>query len=207
MPIYLPDLEIGSIYNRWTVLENLAGKGHKYILCKCECGTIKKMFRTHVVHGYIKSCGCLRREKGIENGSKRKIHGMWKTSEYKAWRTMMDRCLNPNNKHYKSYGGRGINFCDEWADFMSFIKDMGLKPGKDYSLDRINNDLGYFPENCRWATSLQQNNNRRGALSLDKIITARGLFEEGKSYKEIAEILECSKEQANYAIRKRRVRR
>jgi hypothetical protein len=87
-------------------------------------------------------------------------HSMTKTSEYRAWAGMMQRCYNPKNRRYSSYGGRGIAVCVRWKSFENFISDMGLKPSADLSIDRIDNDKGYSPDNCRWATRSQQQNNK-----------------------------------------------
>lgn len=82
-------------------------------------------------------------------------------STYTSWALMKARCLNKNNPKYPDYGGRGIKLCRRWIDFKKFFEDMGPKPSNRYSIDRINNSKGYFPNNCRWATSKQQANNRR----------------------------------------------
>ena len=85
-----------------------------------------------------------------------------KTPEYKAWQGMKDRCYNPNSHKYKWYGARGITVCERWRNsYHNFIDDMGLKPGKKLSLDRINNDGNYEPSNCRWTDYKTQNNNQR----------------------------------------------
>ena len=90
------------------------------------------------------------------------IHGMTKTPEYIAWQDMKTRCFNPNYKRYPNWGGRGITVYDRWLNSSeNFLADMGLKPTVKHSLDRINNDADYCPENCRWATKAEQQNNRK----------------------------------------------
>jgi len=95
-------------------------------------------------------------------------HGMSGTSEYKAWINMKDRCFNPNHKRYLDWGGRGITVCDRWKNsFKNFLADMGMKPSPKHSIDRIDNDGDYCPENCRWATRVEQENNK----STNRLIT------------------------------------
>lgn len=90
-------------------------------------------------------------------------HGMTKTPEYTIWKSMKDRCNNPQSAWYPHYGGRGICVCQRWmASFLAFITDMGRRPAKHLSIERLNNDLGYSPENCKWATQREQNLNQRG---------------------------------------------
>lgn len=94
---------------------------------------------------------------------KMQTHGCYGTRTYSSWQAMRYRCSNPNNRNYKRYGGRGITVCDRWNDFVNFLADMGERP-EGTSIDRINNDKGYYPDNCQWATPKQQANNRRNNI-------------------------------------------
>lgn len=94
-------------------------------------------------------------------------HGMTLSSEYTSWARMKDRCANKNANNYQRYGGRGIFVCDRWINsFENFIEDMGNKPGKEFSIDRIDNLAGYCPENCKWSDRIEQCNNRRSSSFL-----------------------------------------
>jgi hypothetical protein len=124
-------------------------------LCRCDCGntTIVQStnFRATV------SCGCHRR-RALSHGHT--VLGQ-RTSEYLSWQSMHQRCENPNSKNYYRYGGRGITVCKRWQKFDNFIKDMGSKPAHGLSIERKNNDKGYSPSNCTWATLHQQARNTR----------------------------------------------
>jgi hypothetical protein len=93
-------------------------------------------------------------------------HGLTRTSEHYIWLQMKRRCLDPNNPEYHNYGGRGVHVCERWLKFDNFISDMGKRPSRDHSIDRINNDGPYAPENCRWATRKEQGANRRTTMML-----------------------------------------
>jgi hypothetical protein len=110
--------------------------------------------------GDTASCGCLRKE---VTGLKRKTHGASRTRLYKAWLKMMERCFDPNNEAYDRYAGRGITVCERWKKFENFRDDLGEPPDPKLTLERIDNDAGYSPDNCCWATRSEQNRNRRNA--------------------------------------------
>ena len=138
----------------------------------CDCGVYKKYDTWVLTSGQVKSCGCVSNKVGA---SKRTKHGHAArgntTTEYSIWLSMKNRCRLKNNIRYSNYGGRGIKVCDRWLNsFENFLQDMGHRPSCSHSIDRINNDGDYEPNNCRWATSVQQGRNK----STNRILVYNG---------------------------------
>lgn len=131
-------------------------------LCVCTCGNSKAVRGSSLLSGLTKSCGCLQKEITKKN---RETHGMRNTKLYGEWHGIKTRCMNKNAERFKDYGGRGITVCDEWKnDFQAFYDYVSKLPHfgeAGYSLDRINNDGNYEPNNVRWATRIEQANNTR----------------------------------------------
>lgn len=154
----------GKIFGRWTVLERKGRvKTQQMWLCRCECGTTKEISHTSLVCGKSLSCGCYHKN---EMKERQTTHGMSKSRIYSIYYNMKRRCNNPNDKRFKDYGGRGIKICKEWEEsFTSFFQWSALN-GYDEtkSIDRIDNDKGYSPDNCRWTTIEFQRNNKRNTV-------------------------------------------
>jgi hypothetical protein len=131
---------------------------------RCDCGAERTVREESLRAGISTRC---RKCQARKMHAARRTHGQHASIEYKTWQRMLDRCRNPHNARYPGYGGRGIRVCDRWAQsFEAFYADMGPRPGKGYSLDRVDNDCGYEPGNCRWATIDVQSRNKRDNVML-----------------------------------------
>lgn len=157
-------METYGKFGRWTLLEPPC----RNTLCRCECGTVRRVYLSGVRRGDSISCGCYKRECNSKTAHHwNRTHGMSTTPEYNTWASMKKRCHNPNHKNFSEYGARGIYVCDEWRkSFAAFYADMGPRP-QGYSLERINNTGPYCKENCIWATPTTQSRNRRNVRLLD----------------------------------------
>jgi hypothetical protein len=132
--------------------------------CRCDCGSIKTILKSDLVIGKTRSCGCLRKEIATKNGLLNSKHGQTGTRLWTIYQGIKQRCYYAKSIQYLNYGGKGINVCEEWSGangFMAFKKWSGQNGyGETLTIDRIDNSLGYSPDNCRWVTMKQQQNNR-----------------------------------------------
>lgn len=176
---------IGKRFGKLVVMERDLSKKRTAWKCKCDCGNIKNVQACHLLSGATTSCGCYQKERASQANKK---HGHTHTSLHNRWKSIRQRCMNPNNQRYEDYGGRGIKLCEEWNNFSNFEKwalENGYEEGME--LDRIDNNKGYSPENCRWCNSQTNNNNKRNTVKID-----------GMTISEFAEYYDINRQTVHY---------
>lgn len=187
-------LAVGSRHGRFVVQRagepvesKKAGGVHRdsTSVCLCDCGATKTVLNVQLRGGYVLSCGCLKTETSRSKAKHGYNRQGSRSPEYNAWCNMRSRVGNPKNNKHEHYGGRGIKVCDRWLEsFENFIADMGDKPTPQHSLDRIDNDGDYCPENCQWATKKQQLRNTRRC----HLVTCNGVTRTLAEWEEITGI-------------------
>ena len=161
-------------------------RDRSYQVCQCACGALGTYKTADMTAGSTSSCGCLRSDNSrtmlLKHGE-----GVARTSEWRSWRKMRERCNDPSHEAYARYGGRGIKVCDKWNDpdtgYAAFLTDMGRKQSEDLTVDRYpNRDGNYEPGNCRWATRAEQARNRRSSKYITVFGETRLLVEWCETY-------------------------
>ena len=166
----------GNHYGRLTVI---AYQKNSKWLCRCDCGNYKTVLGSSLRNGNTRSCGCIHSEQLAKRNHKKRKHGCTDDRLYGIWQGMKQRCRDPSRKEYKNYGGRGIKICDEWLHDFGAFREWALNAGYDYNaefmkctIDRIDNDGNYEPNNCRWVNMKEQMKTRRN----NRVRDLRGRF-------------------------------
>jgi hypothetical protein len=175
---------VGKTFNRLTILEDLGVRAKsRYAKARCICGEVIQTRYNSIKSGHTTSCGCYNRDvlRLQKNGL---IHGLTRTPLYSVWAGMKRRCYNPNDKFYSEYGGRGITVCDAWLHSPEVFVAWGQSNGysKGLHIDRIDNDKGYSPDNCRFVTPTVNVRNRRVVPLYEYNGESKSLAEWGEMY-------------------------
>lgn len=194
----------GQVFGRWTVVSRSTNDGNSQAQwnCVCSCGVSKIVNGGNLRTGKSVSCGCFKDE---ATSARSKTHGMSDSRTFRIWANMITRSTNPNFIRKADYSGRGVGVCAEWVSFGAFLSSMGECPSESHSIDRINNDLGYSPENCRWATAIEQANNTRSNNRISLGVETRTMAEwsrtTGINYSTLRNRINRSKMSAEDALR------
>lgn len=187
---------VGQVFGKLAVLERFRSRnGRVTWLCRCECGKLHEAVSSALTSGHTKSCGCWRDERNrstpVVHGHSTRAKGISPT--YRTWQAMITRCTNVSVKSYQDYGARGISVYAGWLLFENFLADMGEKP-TGTSIERIDNAKGYEPDNCKWATKLEQARNTRA----NKFINYK---EKRMTQAEFAEVIGHTQSTVSYRVR------
>jgi len=151
-----PSIKIGMLTA--ISIDSRSPNGHIKWLCKCDCGKETIVFGSNLKRQHTTSCGCI-------NTKVITKHGLWGSGIYNSWHSMIQRCNNPNSQVFKHYGGRGITVHTPWLEFKEFNKDMGPSHVEGLTIERIDVNGNYEPENCCWIPKSEQNKNKRNSLN------------------------------------------